>query len=341
MTAGGGPASAWVAADTWLIGAGRMGVLGGEMEARAPRTRTILVIGEANGRGAPPVGGAPPGGHFHMVTNAVRILMLLRDAVRGRAARLILEGEGRPYRVILGSVTSEPGRGYSGAIAIEARRVRGDFADAPVRRGQPVTVWFAHGTGIFGFRCRVVGCGAERLLLDLPQSLVRYSRRSTPRFAVPEGHRPGIVLPLVDRTWIRDGTVVDISTGGLAVVLPADVRFPLGGVTRIGLRLHAETCLDLMAACRHSRLYDDDHFCHGLQFLDPPPVAVLAIQRYVEKVQARPTEEAEPPHLPSLPPDMAGRSGRREGGSALPPALTPEPLDGVRGADGRPYLGGR
>ena len=77
-------------------------------------------------------------------------------------------------------------------------------------------------------------------------------------------------LPLTDDSILSGIEVIDMSTSGLAIALPADVRFPVGSVTRARLSPSGRPPLTLTVAVRQAGTVRRDGLVrHGLQFLAP------------------------------------------------------------------------
>jgi hypothetical protein len=240
------------------------------------------------------------GGQIRTITHPQRIREILTGAARGRSAELTFEGDGRMFRVLLAPWAGEPGRVARESTAVEARCAEDGFGDVPTWRGQQVSVWFTHPGGIYGFRARVTTCARDRVFLDPPAAIARYTRRRTPRYAVV-ADGPTVTLALASGGRLHCDRVLDISNGGLLMVLPADVRFPVGAVTRVALELRTDRPIELVAACRHVREHGPGQQRVGLQLLDPPRTACLAIERYVQKMGLRPLEEGPAPQaLPAV-----------------------------------------
>jgi hypothetical protein len=95
------------------------------------------------------------------------------------------------------------------------------------------------------------------------------------------GSGPLASFPLEGGAWVRDAPVLDLSTSGLAVLLPQDVEFPRGGIVRISLNLPDGEWLAPMVRCRHARPYEAGFVRHGLEILDPPRATVQALERCI------------------------------------------------------------
>ncbi len=233
------------------------------------------------------------------VTHPGRVRDLLRTMLVGRAAHLSVPGREQPFEVVLDRLPP-PARAMEAPVAASAADP--EFAAFAWQRGLQVAAWFPQPTGIHGFKTTVVGFGGERLLLESPAAIVRYSRRASPRYAIRDDEPPTVLVPLVDRTWLECREVLDISIGGLSIVLPADVELALGAVTTLALRLlRADHPLTLKAACRHARPHGPGRVRYGLQFLEAPRLASLGIARYVQKMGLRSLED----DVPVLPPPLA------------------------------------
>jgi hypothetical protein len=265
------------------------------------RGRAVLVTGQA-----PPVrpaafngAGGSTTGQVRTVSHATRVREMLKAMLVGRAAHLNVPGAERPFDVILDLLQPPPGRSMEPPIA-----ARGEAAFAAVewRRGMTVAAWFPQPTGVYGFKTQVLGYGSDRLLLEGPGSLIRYSRRAAPRYAVREDDPPTVLVPLADRTWFECREVLDLSIGGLSLTLPADIAFAAGKVTTLALRLlRQDHPLTLSAACRHARPLADGRMRYGLQFLDGTRLTALTIERYVQKMGLRSLED----DTPVVPPPLA------------------------------------
>jgi hypothetical protein len=239
-----------------------------------------MVVGRVVEEPAPPdAAGAP----CQRITGRDEIRALLTDVGRGHVVRLALDGVEATFRAALWARAAVPGRRAPTVVAIEARIAGAALPDRAWTGGTAVA-WFVHGGVVMAFRSRVMGGGPTQLLLDLPDAVLRYTRRVQPRYPLPAGTAVAAAVPLDDSSWIREAPVADLSTGGLAVVLPLDVEFGAGDISRIGLRLPDTGWLGLMVRCRHSRPGGTTHRVHGLELLDPPRATLHAIQAGIARL---------------------------------------------------------
>jgi hypothetical protein len=247
------------------------------------------------------------------VADPARVRDLLQSSLVSRPGYLGVPGGAEPFEVVLDALPPPVGRPGPGALA--ARAEPGALAAVEWRKGLPVSVWFAQPAGIVGFRSQVVTFAADRLLLERPPAVVQYSRRAATRYAVRPDDPPAVLLPLAGGDWYRCRDVLDLSASGVGLVLPADLALPVRATTTAGLQLlRQDRPLMLNAVCRHTRPHGDGRVRYGLQFLDPPRTACLAIERYVRKMALRSLEEDCPPTMTFLPPPPApGGAAVRQG----------------------------
>lgn len=245
---------------------------------------------------------------LHRITSWPRIVETLRRAVKGRRGCLLLDGSDLRIEVQLSALTSQPGRGYSGAIAIEVARIGSEsFENVPWSRGAGCAVWFADAEGVHGFRSTIAGGNRGRLVLAQPDTVVKYCRRRHRRVDLGDLASPRVILPLSDgNTWELDDAVMDLSVGGLGLTLPEHLLPPIGAVLRFGLVLRpGSRLMSVVARVRRRTMVEKRHVC-GLEFDDLAPWARVAIQRFVEQMGAREGLPADP--LTPLPLGELGRA---------------------------------
>lgn len=300
------------------------------MSELATHARTVLVaaVPPPARRTVDEKSADPAGRGMSWITGRVRIMEILRDALESRNAQLQLDGAQKTLRVRLDSFRVGAMRSLSGAIALECRPEAGDWVNEPWTVGGGANIWFADSTGIYSFRVKIIGGSRTSLMVNQPTCVVRYCRRTERRCLVPSGELPRVALPLTDGTWWEGTGVVDLSTGGMRLALPADLQLPLNRATRMGLGLHPQRFLEMTAVARYVETDESgEKRLYGVEFEEPSSVARMAIARFT----ARLGDVAQPEDtygLPTLPAPVAFQleTARHEGLNVAAPIPTARPI---------------
>lgn len=138
----------------------------------------------------------------------------------------------------------------------------------------------------------VRGMRSCALQATLPPVLYRFQRRSAYRVRTPERHAPSARLrhpSLPDmRLALR---LIDVSTGGCALALPADVPVIPPGVVlhQVVVELDADTRFTAAISVQHvSSMQGSEHGVRmGCEWRDIEPGSLRALQRYIDQTQKR------------------------------------------------------
>ncbi len=240
---------------------------------------------------------------FRTINNQVRIFEVLRDVLRGSEAQLVFDDDPTSYAVVLGARAGHTGGRVSGALAVRATWTSADPPYPPA--GTPVSIWFPHRDGIYGFRARTLGSERDGVTMGIPAEIVNYSRRSAPRYTVPAQIGVRLSLSVADRPSI-DLPLVTLSIGGLSVAAHASLRFVVGTSVLADLKLPSGPPRSIVVNCRVVKRHDDRRNEVGFAFVDLKQSDRLALERVLASLH--PDEGMTVRTLPALetiPPEVA------------------------------------
>ena len=144
---------------------------------------------------------------------------------------------------------------------------------------------------VVGALTAVEYCGAPAFRCPLPDAVLRLQRREFYRLALPPDESLKCRIPINDGEEVLTANIVDISGGGLAVIVPPDglaleptqefphCRIELPEVGVVSARLHVCTTFDLTlpSGVPVRRV--------GCRFIDLPGTMLTLVQRYVLKTE--------------------------------------------------------
>ena len=250
-----------------------------ERSARTPNGPGLRVIGRSDG------GRRPVRSQLTRITNWTRVLDLVRRAIRGSHARLIIDDVEDEVVVSLGTFPDRSSPSGQSATVLRATAADGDFSALRWKRDLGCAVWFSDVEGVHGFRSAILGGKGNTLVIAQPSCVVRYTRRAVDRVPLI-GNSPGIALSLTDGTsWESDDSVVDISTAGLALRLPLELVPTEGDLVAMRLTLRDQGRPFTITGCVRRCIPTESGVECGMEFINVPFAARIALERFVENAR--------------------------------------------------------
>lgn len=254
---------------------------------------TQTTAGPATHAGHPSADDDDLSGRVGWLQGVRRIAPVLPVFASGEA-RFQCEGMRRAVPIRANAVWARLDGDYTPREFLAVRPTQGELAVAPWVVDGTAVLWASDELGLVAFRVPCVGVADGALLVALPETAVRFSRRAEPRVVPPLEGEGSVGAVVAGDSARHAGTVLNISASGLQLDVPDEVAASPGVPLSLLLRLDSPRELELGCDVCHREVAGPGRVHLGLRFRDMARLDRLTLERFLARHAAETPIDRQP-----------------------------------------------